>query len=74
MTEQLLSEDVTEAWMYILESMIFCGARESMTDADFRRFVGNLQYHYPDEFEVVMEVLEKKEFLNVEKEGDSNGI
>ncbi len=60
----LVDEDVMEAWMYILETMIFCGARESMANADFRRFVVNLQYHYPDEFEVVMEVLEKKEYLN----------
>ena len=58
MSEILLSEDVTIAWMYVLETMIFCGSRESMEDADFRKFVVNLQYHYPDEFEVVMEVLE----------------
>ena len=60
---ELLDEDVGEAWCYILETMLFCGAKKSMANADFRRFVGNLQYHYPDEFELVMEVLEKKEFL-----------
>ena len=59
MNEILLDQDVTEAWMYILESMIFCGARESMADKDFEWFVGNLQYHYPDEYEAVLEVLEK---------------
>ena len=59
MTEKLLHEEVLEAWMYVLESMILCGARESIADKDFEWFVGNLQYHYPDEYEAVLEVLEK---------------
>ena len=64
MSEILLSEDVMEAWMYILETMIFCGHEEAIADKDFRWFVGGLASCYPEEFEAVLEVLEKKEYLN----------
>ena len=59
----LLDETVLEAWMYVLETMFICCSVEAMADADFAKFVGNLQRHYPKEFEVVMEVLEAKDFL-----------
>ena len=60
---ELLDETVIEACMYVIASMFFCG-RDAMKDANFAKFVGDLQRHYPDEFEAVMEVLESKEYLN----------
>ena len=60
--KDLLDETVIDVWVYIIESMFVCG-RDAMKDADFRWFVINLQRCYPDEFEVVMEVLEAKDFL-----------
>ena len=59
----LLDETVLEAWMYVLETMFICCSVEAMADADFAKFVGDLQRHYPVEFEAVMEVLEAKDFL-----------
>ena len=64
MSEILLDEDVGEAWCYILETMIYCGHEEAIADKDFRWFIGGLASCYPDEFELVLEVLEKKEYLN----------
>jgi hypothetical protein len=61
---ELLDEDVAEAWCYVLETMIFCGYEEAVADADFRWFVGGLASSYPDEFKLVMEVLRDKEYLN----------
>ena len=58
----LLDETVIDVWVYIIESIFVCG-RDAMKDADFAKFVGDLQRHYPDEFEAVMEVLEAKDFL-----------
>ena len=66
MSEILLSEDVMEAWVYVLETMIFCCSVEAMADADFSQFVFNLQHYYPAEYEAVLEVLRKR--------GDSNGL
>ena len=63
MTKQLLSEEVMEAWMYILETVI-CGYEEAIADKDFTWFVSGLASCYPDEFELVLEVLEKKEYIN----------
>jgi hypothetical protein len=64
MTKQLLSEEAMEAWMYILETLVFCGHEESIADKDFTWFVSGLASCYPDEFELVLEVFEKKEYLN----------
>ncbi len=60
----LVDEDVMEAWMYVLETMIICGYEEAIADADFRWFVGGLASSYPNEFKLVLEVLRKKEYLN----------
>ena len=64
MSEILLNEGLTEAWMYVLETMIFCGYEEAIADKDFRWFVEGLASCYPDEFAVVLEVLRDKEYLN----------
>jgi hypothetical protein len=63
MNEILLDETACEAWCYILETMLLC-ERDEMKDADFKKFVSNLRYHYPNEFKAVLEVLRDKEFLN----------
>lgn len=59
MSEILLDEDVLHAWMYVIQTLILCGHDESMADKDFRWFVGGLASCYPDEYEAVVEVLEK---------------
>ena len=63
MNEILLDESAAEAWCYVLETMLLC-ERDPMKDSDFKKFVLDLRYHYPDEFKAVMEVLRDKEYLN----------
>jgi hypothetical protein len=52
-------QNIIDLWCYILEAAFVCYP-DAMKDKDFDEFAVNVALAYPDEYEVVMKILEAR--------------
>jgi hypothetical protein len=53
------NRSVLNAWLYVIEAYIY-DYKNARKDKAFQKFIGDLGYYYPDEWERVITILEKQ--------------